>query len=101
MAFPPRSPDLTLMDFFVWDHIKALIYKTPVDSKEGLIVRIVVAAETIRQQPGIFERKLYSLLRCSRLCVEVCCHTFEHLLYIGIKYIFFQNTLVTLLEFKT
>jgi hypothetical protein len=100
MSFSPRSLDFTLNDFFLWGHIKALIYTTPIDSEEGVTARIVVAAATIRQQTGIFERKLQSLLRCSRLCIEVGCHTFEHLLYIGTKCIFFQNTLVVLLDFK-
>jgi hypothetical protein len=31
MAWPPRSPDLTPMDFFIWGHIKDLIYTSPVD----------------------------------------------------------------------
>ena len=30
VAWPPRSPDLTLLDFFLWGHIKSLVYKTPV-----------------------------------------------------------------------
>ena len=54
MAWPPKSPDLTPMDFFLWDQIKALIYTSPVDSEEDLIVRIAEPATTIRQQPGIF-----------------------------------------------
>jgi len=56
MAWPPRSPDLTPLDLFLWGHIKALIYTSPVDSEEDLIACIVEAAATIRQQPGIFER---------------------------------------------
>jgi hypothetical protein len=36
--------------------IKALINTSPVDSEVDLIVRIVEAAATIRQQPDIFER---------------------------------------------
>jgi hypothetical protein len=44
MAWPPRSADLTQMDFFLWGHIKALIYMSPVDSKEDRIVRITEAA---------------------------------------------------------
>jgi len=55
IAWPARSPDLTPMDFFLWGHIKALIYTLPVDSEEELIACIVDAAATIRQQPGIFE----------------------------------------------
>jgi len=84
------------MDFFVWGHIKALIYTTPVDSEEGLIACIVVAAATIRQQPGIFERKLKSLL----LCIESGCRTFEHLLYIGTNYIFFFSEYFSGFDFK-
>jgi hypothetical protein len=73
--------------------LKALIYTTPVDSEEGLTARIAVAAASIRQEPGIFERKLQSLLRRSRLCDDVGCHTFEHLLYIGRKYTLFSRIL--------
>jgi len=29
MAWAPRSPDITSMDFFLRDHIKALIYTSP------------------------------------------------------------------------
>jgi len=46
MAWPPKSPDLTPMDFFLWGHIKALIYMLPVDSEEDLIAHIVEAAAT-------------------------------------------------------
>jgi len=80
MAWPPTSPDLTPMDFFLWSHNKALIYTSPVDSEEDYITRTVVAAATIRQQPGIFERPRQSLLRRCRLSIEVGGRTFEHLL---------------------
>jgi hypothetical protein len=46
MAWPPRSPDITPLDFFLWGHIKALIYILPADSEEDLIDRIVEAAAT-------------------------------------------------------
>jgi hypothetical protein len=69
VAWPPRSPDLTTMDFFLWGHIKALIYILPVDSEEDLIAHIVEAAATIRQQPGSFERTCQSLL-CSWLILR-------------------------------
>ena len=60
---PPLSADVTPMDFFPWGHIKALIYKSPVDSEEKFTACIVEAAATIRQQPGIFEQTHQSLLR--------------------------------------
>jgi hypothetical protein len=38
------------MDFFLWGHIKALIYTSPVDSEQDLITCIVeVAAVNISQ----------------------------------------------------
>jgi hypothetical protein len=46
MAWPPKSPDLTLMYSFVWSHIKALIYTLPVDSDEDLVTHIVEVAAT-------------------------------------------------------
>jgi len=56
LAWHSRSPDLTPIDFFLWSHIKVLIYTSPVDAEEDFIARTVEAAATIRQQPGIFER---------------------------------------------
>jgi hypothetical protein len=47
--------------------------------------RIVEAAATIRQQPGIFECVRQSLLRRLRLCIEVRDHTLENLVVIGNK----------------
>jgi len=68
------------MDFFLWSHIKTLIYTSPVDSEEDLIARIVEAATTIRQHPGIFEGTRQILLPHCQLCIEVGGHKFEHLL---------------------
>jgi len=48
VACPPRSPDLTPMDFYLCGHIKTLIFMSPVDSKDDLIARIVKAAATTR-----------------------------------------------------
>jgi hypothetical protein len=64
MSLPPSSPDLNPMDF-LWNHIKTLIYTSPVDSEEDLIACIVKAAETIRQQPGIFEHTSVSAMPLS------------------------------------
>jgi hypothetical protein len=40
------------MDFFLRDHIKALISMLPVDSEEDLITRTFEEAATIRHQPS-------------------------------------------------
>lgn len=38
--WPPRSPDLTPLDFYLWGTIKQRIYSTPVESVEELVARI-------------------------------------------------------------
>jgi hypothetical protein len=50
------------MDYFLWGHIKALLYTSPVDSEDDLIACIAEAAATIRQQTGILSAHVK--LRC-------------------------------------
>ena len=50
-----------------------------------ILKRIVEAAATIRQQPGIFECIRQSLLRRRRLYIEVRDHTFVNLVAVGNK----------------
>ena len=80
MAWPPRSPDLIPMDFFLWGHIKASIYTLPVDSNGDLTAHIVQPAVNTRQQPDNFQYSCQSLMRRHWLCIEVSGHIFEHLL---------------------
>ncbi|KAJ4445736.1 hypothetical protein ANN_12421 [Periplaneta americana] len=52
VAWPPRSPDLTCLDFFLWGHMKQLVYETVVETEEDLVARITVAADAIADMPG-------------------------------------------------
>jgi hypothetical protein len=36
LAQPPRSPDLTTLDFYLWGHMMALVYERKVDSRTVL-----------------------------------------------------------------
>ena len=52
VAWPPRSPDLTTpFDYYLWGHMKTLVYETKVDSRAALRHRIFAAAEHIRNDP--------------------------------------------------
>jgi hypothetical protein len=79
-AWPPSSPDLNNLDFYIWGHLRTLVYATRVDNEEALHRRIVDACQTIRNCPGIFERMRRSMRR-----VEACIGShrghFENLLY--------------------
>ena len=48
--WPARSPDLTPCDFFLWGHIKAKVYATPVSSTEELRHRIKSECRRIRPE---------------------------------------------------
>lgn len=48
IPWPARSPDLTPCDFYIWGHMKELVYKTPVTSVEDLRERILAAADHIK-----------------------------------------------------
>ena len=43
MLWPPRSPDLTPLDFFLWGYVKDIVYRTPVPNIDELIMRITAA----------------------------------------------------------
>jgi len=80
VTWPPRSPDLTPLDFFLWGLIKDLVYATPIESEEDLIARIVEAVHQVREMPGIFKRVRQSMLRRCELCRDVNGTNFEHLM---------------------
>lgn len=45
--WPPRSPDLTPLDFYIWGHLKSLVYSTPVRTREELLNRITTEINRI------------------------------------------------------
>lgn len=51
--WPPRSPDLSPLDFYFWGHLKSLVYATPVQSREELLNRVTTEITRIsRYQIG-------------------------------------------------
>lgn len=48
IPWPARSPDLTPLDFYVWGHMKDLVYVNPVNSIEELRERITDAEDQMR-----------------------------------------------------
>ncbi|KAJ4426353.1 hypothetical protein ANN_27167 [Periplaneta americana] len=56
IAWPPRSPDLNPLDFYLWGHLKSLVYSSPVPDLESLRNRILACSEDIRNTPGVWDR---------------------------------------------
>jgi hypothetical protein len=79
-AWPPRSPYLNPLDFYLWGHLKTLVYAAPVDNEEALHHRIVDACHTLQTYPSIFEQMWWSMMRHVQACIESHGEHFEHLL---------------------
>lgn len=67
IEWPPRSPDLTPLDFFLWGHLKSVVFKTQPDSIEDLQQRIIqecraISPETFQKVREQFELRLYMCL---------------------------------------
>jgi hypothetical protein len=49
LAWPPHSPDITLLDFFLWGYVKDKVYVTKVTGVEGLKTQIRDVVTTINR----------------------------------------------------
>lgn len=76
--WPPRSPDLTPLDFFLWGYLKDQIYQTLPHDRDDLINRIQTAI--LRISPQMLRRVRESFVRRVVLCEEHDGGYFEHLL---------------------
>lgn len=80
VKWPPRSPDLTPADFFVWGWMKSIVYSKRINTQEELQNRITEAAETIRNTPNVMKRARKQWIRRVKLCIEQNGGHFEQLL---------------------
>lgn len=78
LEWPPRSPDLTPLDFFLWGYLKENVYKTPVENLQELRRRIVETCETMPPQNLI--NSVNSVYHRLAHCQTVNGGHFEHLL---------------------
>ncbi|KAJ8898013.1 hypothetical protein PR048_003373 [Dryococelus australis] len=54
VPWPPRSPDLSCLDLFLWGHLESSKYDTPIHSEQDLVDGLAAAGE-VRDIPGILE----------------------------------------------
>ncbi|KAK3880944.1 hypothetical protein Pcinc_014594 [Petrolisthes cinctipes] len=80
VSWPPRSPDMNPLDFYVWGHMKREVYGTEIPNREELWRRVEASAARVRNNPGVMERVRQSLMRRAAACIEQGGRNFEHLL---------------------
>lgn len=78
-AWPPRSPDLTPLDYYLWGYLKSLVYEVKVNTRAELIQRIQDACEQTRNNHQVLRAATQSILDRSRLCINAEGGHFEQL----------------------
>ena len=68
--WPPRSPDLTPCDFFLWGYMKSKVYATPPLDIVDLVQGMNNVAYDIRQDPELEKRAVKDMVRGARVCVD-------------------------------
>lgn len=78
LGWPPRSPDLTPLDFFLWGFIKNKVYATPPNSLADLKQKIINAFTTVTVD--MLENVQQTMMNRIELCITVNGDHFEQLL---------------------
>ena len=80
VIWPSRSPDFSPIAYFLWGHMKSMVYETPVESEEDLVARIAVAAGNIAEEPRLLNCVQESIQRRCQACIDAEGRHFEQLL---------------------
>lgn len=76
--WPPRSPDLTSPDFFLWGYVKGIVYNTVPTTPDNMKERIREAFQNI--SPAVLLNVAEGFKKRIRLCLEADGRHFEHLI---------------------
>lgn len=76
--WPPRSPDLTSPDFFLWGYLKGRVYKNRPQTLDELKMNIATEIENI--SVNILNKVAANMVKRVRACVTEQGSHFEHLL---------------------
>lgn len=80
VTWPPRSPDLNPLDYFLWGYLKHLVYSVRVDNLQQLEQRVIHCCQEIRNKQGVFQRVKRSMRNRLASCIEMNGQHFQHLL---------------------
>lgn len=78
VEWPPRSPDLTSPDFYLWGYLREVVYRTRPTTRKNMIERIRTACLNIQRE--VLLNTIRHFHRRIELCRQVNGATFEHLI---------------------
>ncbi|XP_063384877.1 uncharacterized protein LOC134670986 [Cydia fagiglandana] len=70
VAWPPRSPDLTPMDFFLWSQVKRLVFTEEAQTRDELRQKIIRAFETVKRDRDTLRKLKDNLVRRAHICIQ-------------------------------
>lgn len=80
IQWPPRSPDLTPLDFYLWGEIKRRVYVEESNTVAELRLKIIAAFNEVKADEFVLRRVKDNHRRRAQLCNELGGEHFEHLL---------------------
>ena len=78
VEWPATSPDLTPLDFYLWGHLKAMVYEVEIQNMDHLKERIRDACARIT--PDVLKRVRHEWERRMRMCCKCNGAHTEHVL---------------------
>lgn len=79
--WPAQSPDLSPLVFWLWGHLKSLVYSAPITDLEILQQQVEKVSQEIRMKPGMTDRVHMFVRWRAESCVEMYGNHIEHLLW--------------------
>lgn len=70
IAWPPRSPDLTPLDFFLWGTMKQRVYREVSNTREELLQRIMVTADELKNDREMLMRATQQVGLRAMACLQ-------------------------------
>jgi hypothetical protein len=70
VEWPPRSPDLTPCDFFLWGYLKDKVFSTPPQNIQDLRQKIIEQFNALREQPAVIRKAVRYMHKHTVVCVE-------------------------------
>ena len=81
--WPPRFPDLTSPDFFLWIYLKDTVYRSNPRDLKQFKMNITRAIEEVNE--GTLRKVARKMVKRVDKCTEMNGHRFQHLLQIQVS----------------
>lgn len=87
ISWPARSRDLTPLDFYLWGHVKQLVFRKVCNTEAEMRGRIVAAFEQNKSDRSVLNKVLANLVRRCQTCITRGTNMEQHLRYSNPTYL--------------